>query len=96
MPQNDMDPGTNNDRGVAAGWGIPAGVATGAATGMLIGILVEQFVLGLILGAAVGLLAGSLLTAVVATPRDRRASVFAVTVALLTVGAVAVLLILLR
>lgn len=91
-----MPPELDDGRGPPTGWGIPAGVATGAAIGLLFGIMLEQIALGLTIGAGIGLLAGASLTAVAATPADRRPTVVAVAIALLTAGTVAIVTVLLR
>lgn len=91
-----MPPELDDGRGRPAGWGIPSGVATGAAIGLLFGIMLEQIALGLTIGAAIGLVAGTSLTAAVATPADRRRTVVAVAIALLTAGTVAIVTVLLR
>jgi predicted lipid-binding transport protein (Tim44 family) len=83
-------------RPLPTGWGIPGGVAAGAAIGLLFGILLEQLAAGLIIGAAIGLLVGASATALTATPADRRGTVAAVAIALLTAGLALVLFIALR
>ena len=87
---------TDHARQLPTGWAIPTGVVAGAAIGLLVGILLGQHAPGLSVGAAVGLLTGASVSAVTATPADRRAAVLAVAVALLAVGLTITLLIVVR
>lgn len=78
------------------GWMIPGGVTAGGGIGLLVGILLGQLAPGLIIGAAIGLLVGASASAVTATPVDRRGTVLAVAIALLTVGLTVIVFIGLR